>query len=122
MRLAKSSSMYLFMPSTTLTTVIRNMTPMITPTTAKKLFSFCARIWPRASITPSLIYTCRTPCGDQLAAGQRHACGRRPMCAVEHVTRDDAVAPRDHPAGVLGDIMLMGNQQDGLSLRVQLAE
>jgi hypothetical protein len=49
MVLAKSSSMYRFMPSTMLITAMRNMTPMITPITLKKLLSFWARICASAS-------------------------------------------------------------------------
>ena len=64
---AKSSSMYRFIPSTTLTTVMRNMTPMITPRTAKKLLSFCARIWASASRIASRAYMARQTAAVRLA-------------------------------------------------------
>src|SRR5215218_8539157 len=41
---AKSSSTYLLIPVTIETTAMRNMTPIITPSRVKKLFSFCTRI------------------------------------------------------------------------------
>ena len=43
-RLANLSSMYSFMPCTIDTTAIRKVTPISTPISEKKLFSFCARI------------------------------------------------------------------------------
>ena len=45
--------MYRPMPSTIETTAMRNITPMVTPISVKKLFSFWARIWARASRTAS---------------------------------------------------------------------
>jgi hypothetical protein len=39
-RPAKSSSMYLLIPSTIETTAMRNITPIVTPISVKKLFSF----------------------------------------------------------------------------------
>ena len=46
---AKSSSMYFDIPFTIDTTAIRNITPMVTPSSVKKLFSFCTRICVSAS-------------------------------------------------------------------------
>ncbi len=46
--LAKRSSMYTFMPCTMDTTAIRNITPISTPMSEKKLLSFWARIAPIA--------------------------------------------------------------------------
>ncbi len=45
---ANLSVMYRFMPCTTDTTAIRNITPMNTPTMEKALFSFCDRMVCRA--------------------------------------------------------------------------
>jgi len=43
---ANLSVMYRFIPCTTETTAMRNITPMNTPTIEKALFSFCARrVW-----------------------------------------------------------------------------
>jgi hypothetical protein len=50
---AKSSSTYLLMPCTIDTTPIRNITLITTPTTVKKLLSFCTRIVCSASVTAS---------------------------------------------------------------------
>jgi len=44
----KSSSTYLLIPSTIDTTAIRNITPIVTPSSVKKLLSFCTRIVARA--------------------------------------------------------------------------
>jgi hypothetical protein len=35
------------------TTAMRKVTPIVTPSSVKKLFSFCTRIWPRARRTAS---------------------------------------------------------------------
>src|SRR5436190_24343515 len=45
----KACSTYRLIPSTIDTTAIRNITPMVTPRSVKKLFSFWARICARAS-------------------------------------------------------------------------
>src|SRR5687768_11410165 len=110
---AKSSSMYLLIPSITLTTATRNMEPMKTPISAKKLFSFCAQIWPRARRIPSRVLT-RVP------ASMRRA-GRDGLAAA-HVARDDAVAQRDHTVRVLGDVVLVRHDDDGLTVVMQFLE
>ncbi len=46
---AKSSSMYFDIPFTIDTTAIRNITPIVTPRSVKKLFSFCTLICMSAS-------------------------------------------------------------------------
>ncbi len=58
---AKSSLMYWSRPSTTLTTTMRNITPITTPRTLKKLFSFWLWIWPKASRIPSQTCMAQTP-------------------------------------------------------------
>ena len=51
-------SMQLLMPCTMEMTAIRNITPMQTPRSVKKLFSFCTRICARASQTASMNGSC----------------------------------------------------------------
>ncbi len=51
--MAKLSVMYSFMPSTTETTAIRNVTPMKMPMTEKLLFIFCVQMTRSASRTAS---------------------------------------------------------------------
>src|SRR5687767_9599622 len=50
---ANSSVMYRLMPSTIETTAMRNITPIMTPISVKKLLSFCTLIWARARRTDS---------------------------------------------------------------------
>src|SRR5690606_3116920 len=96
------------MPSITLTTVIRNMTPMITPTTAKKLLSFCARICAKARRMPSRTFIWRPS-----SSRDRRA---------PHVAGDQAVPQGDDALGVCGDVVLVRDQHDRLPVAVQLLE
>ena len=50
---ANSSVMYRLIPSTIETTAMRNITPIMTPISVKKLLSFWTRIWARARRTDS---------------------------------------------------------------------
>ncbi len=51
--LANRSTMYRFIPWTIETTAMRNVTPIRTPISEKKLFSFCARMVRNAIRTAS---------------------------------------------------------------------
>src|SRR5688500_4076866 len=108
MTLVRSSSMYVFKPSITLTTVIRNMTPMMTPSTPKKLLSFCARIIPRARKIPSRSFMSGVRPGENTA--------------LADVAGNEAIAQRYCAASMLGDVVLVRDQHDGLAGRVQLLE
>src|SRR5690606_30891681 len=109
--------MYLFMPSTTLTTVMRNMTPMMTPRTAKKLLSFCARIWFSARSTPSRTLIAAAP-----GSTGRLGAGHGSCTARQHIIGDNAVTQRDGPLGMFRDVVLVRDQHDGLAPRMQLFE
>src|SRR5574338_411109 len=101
---ANCSSMYTFMPCTMETTAIRNVTPMSTPISEKKLLSFCAQMARRAM---------RTASSSGISGG-----------ALAHgaVGRHLAVAEGDDPLGAGRDVGLVGHHDDRLSLRMQLLE
>ena len=95
--------MYTFMPCTIDTTAIRNVTPISTPISEKKLLSFCARMVFSASRTAS-------------------SKGIRPPRAPDWVTSLSTVPSREHhdPLRVGGDVGLVGHHDDGLALGMEL--
>src|SRR4051812_14350419 len=100
--LANRSTMYRFIPCTTDTTATRNITPMRTPTSEKKLLSFCVRIIPTA--TPP-------------ASSSRTLCRGAPR---EPVALHLPVAQHDDALRVRGDVGLVGHHDHGLARRVQV--
>src|ERR671918_704929 len=99
------------MPPTIETTAMRNVTPIVTPSSVKKLFSFWTRICPRARRTASKYDTGRS-------AGERglgHAVlGDEPLSAV--VARDPAIADDDDAPGVRSNVRLVRHHNHRLSL------
>src|SRR5262245_7635984 len=119
---AKSSSTYLFMPSTIETTAMRNITLMVTPSSVKKLLSFCTRIWARARrmASKSGIKKKRTGMStgpspyDRKNEWLQAVLG--PEFGLRFVGRDLAVAEHDHPAGMRRDVRLVRHHDDRLAL------
>src|SRR5690349_1780403 len=102
--LANRSTMYRFMPCTIDTTAIRNVTPISTPISEKKLLSFWARMVRNAMPT---------------ASSRRMLGGRTPR---EAVAFDPAVAEYHHPLGVRRDVGFVGHHDHGLAGRVEVGE
>src|SRR6476620_11461223 len=96
--------MYTFMPWMIETTAIRNVTPISTPISEKKLLSFWDRMVPRA----------------MRIASKMGMLGRR--APREAVALDPPVAQHHHALGVRRDVGLVGHHHHGLPLSVQLAE
>ena len=90
--------MYMFMPCTIDTTAIRNVTPMSTPISEKKLLSFCARI----------VWSARRTASSQGI--------RPPRPAVDAVALHLAVAQHHDALGVRRDVGLVGHHDDRLAL------
>src|SRR5262245_37554780 len=85
---------------------MRNITPIMTPSTPKKLFSFCARIMPRARKTPSR--SCMS--------------GHCEGWSVAHVAVNHTVPERNDAARVFGNVVLVCNQHDRLATGKQFFE
>src|SRR5687767_6332332 len=101
------------MPLMTATTAMRNMTPIVTPRSVKKLFSLCARICDSARRMASRNGTLvsRLSEGDALGEGVATLVGR------------DAPVPEHHDAPrVRGDVRLVRHHDDRLSFRGQRLE
>src|SRR5687767_9229820 len=84
------------MPCTMEITAIRNITPIVTPSSVKKLFSFWTRICARASQTASMNGTLDLERSGDFDLGQEL------LAAV--VARDEPVAQHDDTARVRRDI------------------
>src|SRR5512140_3428361 len=95
---AKSSSMYFDIPFTIDTTAIRNITPIVTPSSVKKLFSFCTRICVRASRIAS-----RSDM-DSLRAARAE---RGEECFAGFVRGNTAIAKHDHAPRVRRNVLLV---------------
>src|ERR687896_508140 len=106
-----SSRMYRLIPPTIETTAMRNVTPIVTPSRVKKLFSFCTRIWASASLTAS---------NRDIGGGARDAHLRHPVLRDEAflpvVAGDPAVADDDDAPRMRRDVRLVRDHDDGLSL------
>src|SRR5579859_6742774 len=120
------------MPPTIETTAIRNVTPIATPSSVKKLLSFCTRIWARASRMASKIGIClktsdfstefqtkrRLQTSSANGVGKRRFHSPEPEPASERVASfvggDQTVSQYDHPAGVLRDVGFVRDHNDGL--------
>src|SRR5580692_1572229 len=98
------------MPSTTDTTAIRNITPMVTPSSVKKLFSFWTRIWSSASRSASKIGT-GLPDGRRGVASSVSAA--RIAVRVAVVAGDEAVAQHNDTPRVGRDVRLVGDHDHG---------
>src|SRR5579863_209683 len=107
------------MPSTTDTTAIRNITPIVTPSSVKKLFSFWTRICSSAIRSASKIGTRLSGCRPGIAAAITAA---RIAIRIPVVAGDETVAQHDDAPGVGRDLRLVGDHDDGLPLFRKLAE
>src|SRR5688500_2470227 len=94
------------MPLITATTAMRNMTPIATPSSVKKLFSFCARICDSARRTASMNGTSvgRLSERDPLREGIAPVVGG-----------DSAVAEHDDPARMRRDVRFVGHHDHRLA-------
>ena len=119
------------MPSTIETTVMRNITPMQTPMSVKKLLSFWTRMVWRASRTASNRGITASGSGTGRGARPGERCSRRSDSSSSRqtvmptrldealaalVALDDAVAQHDHAAGVRGDVGFVRDHDDRLPL------
>src|SRR5688500_1973124 len=101
------------MPLMTATTAMRNMTPIVTPRSVKKLFSFCARICDSARRMASRNGTLvsRLSEGDALREG------------VTPLVRGDASVAKHHNAFRVGrDVRFVRHHDDRLAFRRQRLE
>src|SRR5687767_13750768 len=115
--------MYLPIPSTIETTAMRNMTPMVTPSSVKLLLSFCTQIWARARRTASRRDTGGSGVGRR-AWGVNYPFTVHSGCeALAAVVRlDDAVAKDDDTLRMGRDVRLVRHHDHRLPLRGQLLE
>src|SRR5688500_12328481 len=87
------------MPLMTATTAMRNMTPIVTPSSVKKLFSFCARICDRARRMASMNGTLVSRLSECDALCE----GIAPL-----IGGDAPVTQHDDPAGMRRDVRFVG--------------
>src|SRR6266849_2007996 len=106
------------MPSTIDTTAIRNITPIVTPRSVKKLFSFCTRICASASRMASRngIYFLVRGCVD-LARFHPRGENLFPFIAGDH-----SVAKNHNAPCVRGDVSFVRDHDHSLTLTRQLLE
>src|SRR6185437_8557995 len=109
----RSSFIYRLIPATIDTTAMRNVTPIVTPITVKKLFSFWTRMVSQAR---------RTAWSRDTKGRGRGKCARRSGRAEpgrEHfallVGRDESVAQHDDAPRVGRDVRLVRHHDDGLA-------
>src|SRR5688572_14696385 len=95
------------MPLMTATTAMRNMTPIVTPSSVKKLFSFCARICDSARRMASMNGTLVSRLSECDALRERVA---------SLVGGDAPVTEHDDPAGMRGDVRFVGYHDHRLAL------
>src|SRR5687768_11036885 len=98
------------MPLITATTAMRNMTPIVTPRSVKKLFSLCARICDSARRMASRNGTSVSRLGERDALSER-------VAAL--VGRDAAVAQHHDATRVRRDVRLVRHHDHGLAFRGQ---
>src|SRR5205809_1947965 len=105
------------MPCTTEMTAMRNITPIVTPSSVKKLFSFWTRICARARRIASM--------KGMLDADFRCAACRldlRSEILPSVVALDHAVLQHDDAARVRGDVGLVGDHDHRLPFRGETLE
>src|SRR4051812_43983971 len=122
------------MPPTIETTAIKNVTPIVTPMTVKKLFSFCTRMVSRARRTAWM--NCMTlknesrdkriessrPSVSMIHKTRKLQTNARRECVAALVSRDQTVAQHHHAAGVRRDVGLVRDHHHRLSRRGQSLE
>src|SRR5215207_6552599 len=115
----RSSCMYRLIPPTIETTAMRNVTPIITPITVKKLLSFCTRM-----VSQAIRTACRNDMGRMtLRARVRDGCSRsatlEPVPTGERVARfvgrDQSVAQDNDATSVRRDVRLVRHHDDCLT-------
>src|SRR6266542_471694 len=105
------------MPSTIDTTAMRNITPIVTPSRVKKLFSFCTRICASASRMASTNGTGLLVRGVNLAALDAGRIIRGLLVAGDH-----AVKQYDNASRMRGDVGFVRHHDHRLPLTGKLLE
>src|SRR5690348_6767946 len=99
----------LLKPCSSDTTAITDITPMMMPKVVSTLRSLWAKMAAKAARKLSIrLYTGRA--------------GLRRLGVVHRIAGDLAVLDADHPAAVVGDVLIVGHHHDGITRLVQFVE